>query len=163
MEPEAFAHAFKGEIRVLLTWTRVHLPEISVEERTIEDRGALAMLRTVWYVTPDGRLGDWRAPENRALRVGEAGASHDVLPPESRTHIAAFQEAFRQSPGPVELDLPAYGLPGGEALVLDGTHRLVAACVAEVGVRIRLATLRGPIDPRILPDLAHYVYGSPAR
>ncbi|MGW0570844.1 hypothetical protein [Streptomyces tauricus] len=49
-------------------------------------------------------------------------------------------------------------MPDGADLILDGTHRAVAALRARAHVTVFLYVLLGPTDPTILPDLAHHLH-----
>jgi hypothetical protein len=56
-------------------------------------------------------------------------------------------------PGPVQLTLPAYDVERGY-LLLDGAHRSIATVRAGVEYNVELAVIHGPIDQRVLRDLA---------
>ena len=40
--------------------------------------------------------------------------------------------------------------------MLDGNHRAVAVAVARVPFRALIVAIDGPLDPGVLPDLAHF-------
>jgi hypothetical protein len=76
-------------------------------------------------------------------------------PADRLARIARFEAVFGQERQPVQLVLPALRI-GSRCLLLDGTHRAVAAHRSSAEVRIFLFTLHGPLSADILPDLAHY-------
>ncbi|WUI02707.1 hypothetical protein OHR68_13155 [Spirillospora sp. NBC_00431] len=52
--------------------------------------------------------------------------------------------------------LPVLRAGPGRELILDGTHRAVAAHGAGVPVTLFVFALHGPVRPAMLPDLVHH-------
>ncbi|MEV6828051.1 hypothetical protein [Amycolatopsis sp. NPDC051102] len=141
-----------GGIRVLLDWTRL-AAECRIEASTSRSAAMLGDLRTVWYAGPDGRDGEFRDPGARPLRVRETGCTEATWSAERAARISDFETRFRADPGPVQLALPVYVLGDDGFLLLDGTHRAVAAHRAGGEVRLLMFAVHGPRDETMLPDL----------
>lgn len=152
-----FITVFKdGGVRAWLDWDALEDAGCAVREQFSRSPDVLGGLFTVWYQTADGTDGDWRNPGDRPLRVAECADAMDIWPADRRDRIHGFADAFRGDDRPVQLVLPAYAVGGDGAVLLDGTHRAVAAHLSGADVRIMLFVLDGPLDPRVLPDLGHH-------
>ncbi|MEA5364715.1 hypothetical protein VA596_34650 [Amycolatopsis sp., V23-08] len=150
-----FARFFgDGGIRTLLDWRRLEA-ECRIEATTSRSRVLLGDLRTVWYNGPDGRDREFRDADARPLRVRETGRTEASWPEGRAARIAEFEARFRGDGGPIQLTLPVYALGDDEFLLLDGTHRAVAAHRTGGNVRLALFAVHGPVDEAMLPDLRH--------
>lgn len=138
-----------GRVRVLLDWSRVH-GQCRAERSVVRSRELLGDLFTVWYVGPDRTPREFNAVDAWPLRV------RDVPEPWRAEQIRPLRHEFARSGQAVHLLLPAYGLPDGGALLLDGTHRAVAAYQSGAPVVVELWTVHGPVDAAMLPDLRHH-------
>lgn len=145
-----------SEMGVRLSWDSLGNSDITVKEIYSRSRDALANLYTVWYATPEGKNGDWRNGPDHPLRVGEATQTLDDWPAKRVSGVGSFRTQFEKLGHPVQLTLPAYAPNGRDIIILDGTHRAVAAYLADKGVRLVVFALQGPRDPGILPDLMYY-------
>jgi len=143
-------------MRAWLSWDLLRKPDTQITEIYSRSRDDLANLHTVWYATPEGANGDWRNASDRPLRVSEAAQTFNDWPSERAPHINFFQTQFERYGYPIQLTLPAYSPNGHDTIILDGTHRAVAAHLAQKDVRLIIFALQGPCDPDILPDLMHY-------
>ncbi|MEU5266543.1 hypothetical protein [Amycolatopsis sp. NPDC021455] len=143
-----------GGIRAKLNWARL-AAECRVEVSAGRSRALLGDLRTVWYAGPDDRNREFRDVDARPLRVRETGLTESSWPAGRAARIAEFEARFRAEAGPVQLPLPGYALGDGGFLLLDGTHRAVAAHRTGGDVRLLLFTVHGPLDEAMLPDLRH--------
>ncbi|NUT99820.1 MAG: hypothetical protein HOY78_48200 [Saccharothrix sp.] len=132
-----------GSVRVLLDWDAVAGCEVDL--RVSRSRDLLGGLFTVWYAGG----AEFDADGARPLRVRDAV---DERP----DRIAPIEASLRAANRPVQLTLPVYALPGDDHLLLDATHRSVAAFRSGLPVRLLLFALRGPVDPAVLPDLRHH-------
>jgi hypothetical protein len=150
-----FVDAFQNSVRVQLAWERLASPEFSVTHAVCRSTDLLGSMFTVWYEDQYGGDGDWRRP-GRPLRVSQAGKTELDWPAERRQRVSSFERMYAQALEPVRLELPTYALSKGGLLILDGTHRAVAAHRALVKVWLHLHTVHGPINEDILPDLRHH-------
>lgn len=150
-----FVTVFDATVRAWLDWSRV-LTECTVDESFSDSRAELGELFTVWYAGPRGQHAGYDGPGARPLRVGETSLTEATWPTERATKIETMSASHAGSARePVVLPLPAYRVGAG-AVILDGTHRAVAAYRARAEVRLMLFILDGPTDPEILPDLRHH-------
>ena len=111
----------------------------------------LARCFAPWYAPAPGRLG-WRP-----LRITEVPhhLEADHTPRDRSRGIREYVGRFREE-GVRPFALPAYALPGGEFLILDGNHRLSALAMAGVAFAVTLAVVVGPLRQECLPDLVHW-------
>jgi hypothetical protein len=151
-----FEEAFRDSgLRVELAWERLRAPEFSVSHTVSRSARLLGAMFTVWYEDLLGKDGAWDRP-GRPLRVREVMRTKDDWPADRGRRVSSFHNAFAVASEPAQLVLPTYALPGGELLILDGSHRAVAAHRAAVPVRLLIYTLRGPVEEGVLPDLRHH-------
>jgi hypothetical protein len=143
-----------GGIRARLDWTRL-AAECRIETFTSRSPALLGDLWTVWYAGPDGRDREFRDADAQPLRVREAGRTEASWPARRAARIAGFEARFRGDGGLIQLPLPVYVLGDGGFLLLDGTHRAVAAHRTGGDVRLLLFAVHGPLDEGMLPDLRH--------
>jgi hypothetical protein len=143
-------------VRAMLNWELLTQLDCPVAESYSRSRKVLGNLFTVWYQRPDGSPGDWHGESDRPLRVREAAAAPSRISADRRQRVEEFIKTFAQDPEPVQLVLPGYTVAAKDVLILDGTHRAVAAFLAKVEVRLLIFSLAGPLDARVLPDLRRY-------
>ncbi|MGP4111336.1 hypothetical protein ACTWP5_10505 [Streptomyces sp. 4N509B] len=166
MRLDDFVTVFRDDaVRVELDWDAVLAEgsrgEVGVSGTYSRSRRLLGALYTVWYEGADGADADVRQAAARPLRVAETGRTERSWPAERTRRVTRFEQAFRAAAEPVRLVLPAYAVGGG-LLLLDGTHRSVAAHRAGVPVRLLVYALHGPSRAELLPDLRHHAtVGSP--
>ena len=116
----------------------------------------LSSFFTVWYINPDGLNGDWRNAGDSPLRIRDAVKAFDIWPDDRKQRVEAFRAKFIRRSEPVQLVLPAYAPNDRDIILLDGTHRAMAAFMAQSGIRLLVFAVNGPCDPDVLPDLLHY-------
>jgi hypothetical protein len=143
-----------GGIRARLDWTRL-AGECRIEAFTSRSRALLGDLRTVWYAGPDGRDREFRDADAQPLRVRETGRTEATWPAGRAARIAGFEDRYRADAGSAQLPLPVYALGDDEFLLLDGTHRSVAAHRAGVAARLLIFVVHGPVEEAMLPDLRY--------
>ncbi|MGK3089656.1 hypothetical protein ACG93S_11645 [Streptomyces sp. WAC01490] len=160
MTVNQFEDAFHNGVRVQLNWQRLVSYEPFVTRTVCDSTVLLDSMFTVWYEDQHGGNGDWCNP-GRPLQVSQAERTESDWPEERRQRVSFFEKKFSQTLEPVQLILPTYALGRGGLLLLDGTHRAVAAHRASVRVSLDLHTVHGPVDEDILPDLRHYAPGEP--
>ena len=158
MNTEDFIRMFgSGPIRALLDWSRIAEPEVIVHHDFHTSLDRLARMHTLWYADPTGRLASYTDPTAAPLTVGQAAVLDMSDVPKRQQTLDVFTERAGRSTEPVQLVLAAYRLQDRRDVLLDGTHRAVAAVRANACVTVFSFVLVGPADPGILPDLSHYL------
>jgi hypothetical protein len=143
-------------IRSWISWDILDSLGCEITEVYTRSIEVLGSFYTVWYTSPDGGNGDWRSPQDSPLTVSETLKAAGGWPNDRKRRVAAFQDAFSQQREPIQLVLPAYAPNDRDTILLDGTHRAVAAYIAKVDVRLLVFIVQGPCSPAVLPDLQHY-------
>ena len=128
-----------GSVKAQLNWQRINDSLFQVTEFLGHSLDYLGDLLTAWYVDSPG--------SNRA-KPAKA---------ERQARIAEFEKAFTAYRESVQLILPGYEIGSHATLILDGTHRAVAAYRHRVPVRLFVFSLCGPVNEGLLPDLRHYL------
>lgn len=118
----------------------------------------LGSLETVWYIQPDGSLGDWRDQASRRVSVQETIGIPDFPSVESAAYISYLTAHAENEAVPTILVLPCYRTQTGKLLILDGNHKAVAAFRAKQEVRLLVFAVTGIDNPLILPDLLHEIH-----
>src|SRR5262245_38476845 len=130
--------------------------ECSVSRKSIQAAQELRDLYVPWYL--DRKTGapvGWNHPNASPVTVGEVAADLSVWPAK-QSEIQRYRTMYTAVAAPIMLTLPAYSLPNGRKLILDGKHRLIGLALAETGFEITLWCIDGPIDENALPDLRHW-------
>ncbi|WP_420031360.1 hypothetical protein ACN2WE_00055 [Streptomyces sp. cg28] len=158
MTTEEFILLFgsSGHVRAALNWSRLTDKQFHVQHRFHTSPDRLGQMNTLWYTGPDGTPVEYTHPQAAPLTTRQASKTDMRSLPQRENTLTRLTKQASGSLEPVQLVLPAYRLPNGTDLILDGTHRAVAALRAQARVTVFLYVLLGPADPTILPDLAHY-------
>lgn len=143
-------------MRAWIAWDILDGLRCDISETYTRSADVLSRFYTVWYISPDGLNGDWRNAQDSPLRVGDAIQTINSWPDHRKQKVAAFRKSFAQRREPVQLVLPAYAPNDRDTILLDGTHRAVAAYLARVSIRLLVFAVRGPCNVDVLPDLQHY-------
>lgn len=149
---------FQPVIRASLDWVALARLGAAVSVEVADSRDALGAVHTVWYADADGAETGYAQPGARPLTIAEVA---EVLPrwegkhPERVAEFEADMLARSRQGEPLLLTLPAYAVRGGW-LLMDSTHRAVAAYRSGLPVRLLLLGLLAPVDAAILADLRHY-------
>ncbi|WP_146241188.1 hypothetical protein [Actinokineospora spheciospongiae] len=152
MDLVEFRELFAESMRVWIDWDRLALSDATVGLQVISQREQHGDLLTVWYMTADRTPGDWRDGQAVPMTVAEAASTPTAWPPERRERLKTLAHSFGGSGGQLVLAVPAYRVDDRQ-LLLDGSHRTVAAFSSGVSVRILVLSIDGPMDPLVLPDL----------
>lgn len=157
-----FQTLFSESIRAMLSWQRLLDANPPIDTIVTADLRSLGELRTVWYRDADGGPGDWKQPDHAPLTVAEAATTPRSWTTEKRDKIEGLRRHFLTYPEPNQLLLPCYRTQG-EYLLLDASHRTVAAFLAGKETRALMLVVSGPTDHAILADLdrASYLSDSP--
>jgi len=142
-------------IRSWFDWGRLQPPEFTVVECFSKSKAVLGKLETVWYVWPDGSLGDWRNQGNRRVNVEEAAQLNRFPNDKSYDYIRHLMAQMQDASAPLMLVLPCYRTRGGKLLILDGNHRAIAAFKSGKDIRLLIFAVAGLDNPLVLPDLLH--------
>ena len=68
-----FEITFRGSgVRSWISWDILSGLDCEIEEIYTSSASVLSGFYTVWYISPDGKNGDWRNPQDRPLTIGEA-------------------------------------------------------------------------------------------
>jgi hypothetical protein len=153
MDVSDFKTLFGGSIRTWLDWEALDDENAAVQDMVISTRQDLGNLYTVWHVDPEGNPGEWSHPQHRPLPVAEAAFRQ--WPEGRQEKIERLRQEFAGRAEPAVLTLPAYRA-GEDLIVLDSSHRAVAAYLAEVDLRVLVIVLDGPFSSLVLPGLARF-------
>ena len=92
----------------------------------------------------------WPEYGDRALTIGELVRR---MRGDAQIHPFHKVTSMRTNP-PNNETYPAYHVGDGKLLLLDGAHRCMSLARAQYDYHIEFAVIYGPIDHRIIPDLA---------
>jgi hypothetical protein len=155
-----FITVFRGAgIRSWFDWDRLEPGSYSVIEEYSRTKSVLGRLETVWYVWPDGSLGDWRNQDNRRVCVEEAASLTRFPNDKGLAYINELAVRIDNATAPEILVLPCYRTRTGKSLLLDGNHRAIAAFRSKRDVRLMIFAVTGADNPLLLPDLIHETKG----
>lgn len=140
-------------VRVLLDWHALFEARATTSLRVLHSPEEIHRLFTTWYVaTHENREISFRDAVSRPLRIGALSGSLTMLEPGRASKMAEIAAA--QGSGTGTWVVPCYRLTNDDLLLLDGNHRLGAMAVHGVVARVLVVVIHGPLDPKILPDLA---------
>lgn len=149
-----FATRFGSEVRVRFNWRRFGAEgwPISIE-RLMPDQ--LCRVYTPWYES-NGRIGAaYYELDARPLSVVEAARRRLEFDAKRAADIQEKVDLIASSD--ISLEVPAFALPGGRFLLLDGNHRIVALVASGHDAPVTLHAVTGPIESDALPDLARWI------
>jgi hypothetical protein len=142
-------------VRSWFDWDRLQSPRLTVVECFSKSKSVLGKLETVWYIWPDGSLGDWRNQDNRRVSVEEAAQLDRFPNAKSHDYIRRLTAQMQAASLPLMLVLPCYRTRDGKLLILDGNHRAIAAFKSGQDTRLLIFAVTGLDNPLVLPDLLH--------
>lgn len=147
-----FQTLFSGSIRAMVSWQRLLDADPPIDTVVTADLRFLGQLRTVWYRDADGGPGDWKYPDHEPMTVAEAASTPQSWTTEKTDKIESLRRHFLTYAEPNQLLLPCYQLQDGY-LLLDASHRTVAAFLAGKETRTLMLVISGPLEHAILADL----------
>lgn len=156
MSAATFEQFFRPCVRVLFDWASFLIERWPVRLSVVEDRHALAEFRIPWNFAASGQVVKYDHPEATPAMLGSMPGRLTVLEACRRESILRIASAFAAERPPVILLVPTYHLPDNGHLVLDGTHRLTALVVSGVPCKVLTATVHGPLDRSVIPELRHW-------
>jgi len=157
MDYEELLNCYSG-VDVCLDWTMAL--DWKIESHILTSSDDIRRLRMPWYLKGDVccRHSDDGA---KPVTVGEVA---DNLAPWhcklKRIYRHAF--CFNRAKSQIQITFPAYYLQDGTSLLLDGNHRAVALVLREMDFKATLHSFHGPMDPKALPDLTHFMQKRPS-
>lgn len=143
-------------IRVQLDWSRLQGAGGQVTTMVFSELEELSSFVFPWYVVPGNGETTWQDPDGVVLRADDLPTCLKDLRPARRETVLDLAREFGRSRQPVLMILAAYRLTSGCWLLLDGNHRVAALRMRPVPFRALLAGIEGPLDRRIVPDLARH-------
>lgn len=158
MDVQDFRRLFADNIRALLAWDLLAAADACISERVITDVEELGRLSTVWYRDRHGGAGDWSDPSSTPQSVQEAVEHRQEWAHDRKDRVETFRLEYLRYSEPILMTIPAYKTSAGD-LMLDSTHRAVAAYMSSRDVRVLIMAIEGPISAAILPDLSHFPIG----
>lgn len=144
-----FEKGFREAIRVDIDWDRLSAlsPRVSVE--VVDPRELQLVLP--WHRKDEQleNIGDW-------VTLKEIPIAIHMLHPATRSGVLAYAAEMSRNPESQLLNVPAWRLPGGGRLAIDGCHRLAAMRISGSPGKVCLWTLEAPFDPELMPLLARF-------
>lgn len=156
MNISEFRRLYEGSIRALLDWDLLEAESAPVKLTVCSERRVLGDIHTVWYRSPSGEPGDWRNNEDNLQTVAEASRSPRSWTGPKRQLVRQFAEQNSRNLEPLIMTLPTYQI-GTELILLDSTHRLIAAFKGDREIRALIIAVQGPVLPEVLPDLNRFL------
>jgi hypothetical protein len=141
-----FRRLFQDSIRVQLNWDALDDPAV----RAIVARSPQELTNwfTPWYRADHGST-TWDNPAATPIPVTEPGLL-------DREPVAALAAHMHEQRAPtVQVLAATYAVPQGQ-LILDGNHRIAGALGSGKRFAVLALSVEGPLDPKILPDLARF-------
>lgn len=143
-------------IRVQLDWSRLQSAGARVNSMVLSELVELSSFFFPWYAIQGNGETTWENPDGVILRADDLPTRFKDLLPARQEAVLDLAHEFGRSRQPVLMILVAYRLTSGCWLLLDGNHRVAALRMHPVPFRALLAEVEGPLDRRILPDLARH-------
>lgn len=154
-----FSRFYRAHIRVRFDWDRLEREQWPIRMSVIDDPLDLREWSTPWYLRGDKDEVGYGDDGAKPLRLGDFPGVLQCLSEKRRTLIQTLGAAFNNSRQPVQVSVPVYSLGRRGSLLLDGNHRLAALVTTGKAFKLMAFTVYGPLDPEVLPDVAHWMDG----
>nr|WP_199045498.1 hypothetical protein [Dyella sp. ASV24] len=142
-----FKYHFGQPIRVSLNWQLLSESNASIKLQQLQLPGDAGRIFTPWYLDGSGA----------ACNYFDQGAVPQNVSSAAQSEALKKRHGFHYQHGaPTVVVAPAYGLPDGGVLLLDGNHRVVSAYLGGVNLLLMAFVIEGPLDAQILPDLEYW-------
>lgn len=148
-------HLYRSQMRVHFSWDRLREGQWPIDLVVMDNVEALSRWFVPWYLREDHEV-HYDQPHAEPLRLVDVARQLSSLNGGRRRLIETIADDLKRHSDPLHLDLPVYSLGEAGLLVLDRNHRLSALLLADRPFRLITFRIRGPIDPRVLPDLIHW-------
>lgn len=148
MNHQEFQLYFGPDIRVQLNWTTFVSSNWPIELRYMSLPEQSDLIYTPWYASADGSPCEYNSANAKPQSIASV-ALNDALLACKKVLGTAHPDSL--------LVVPAYRLRYDSILLLDRNHRAVSAQVAASKAGLAAFIIHGPLNERVLPDLAHWV------
>jgi hypothetical protein len=156
MTPEEFMAEFGTVITVCFNRQRFLAERWPVTVHQLADRSDFSRCFIPWYLDGAGGFIQNATPADAPLQVCTVPTRFATLPDLQRQVIQHYAQQIQQATGPIVFRIPAYTLPRGRFLVLDGNHRLSARTLFPQPFSLAVCSVDGPIDGTALMDLRYW-------
>ena len=143
-------------IRVQVDWSRLDSAEDCVATMVLSQPSDLSRFVLPWYVHPVLGETTWDDPAGQPLCADDLPARVPELSASRQEAVLRIARAHGRCDHPVLVTVTGYELPAGRWLVLDGNHRLAALLLRPTPFRALFVGVKGPLDRRVVPDLARH-------
>lgn len=150
---DEFKERFCSSIRVQFNWAYFGAQDWPMSEITMTDPD-LGSVFTPWYEIEGVPGAGYEQAGASPMSVERAACLLNKFAPELKAAIQQKINALDICDG--RIVVPAYQLPDGKYLLLDGNHRLVALAVSKKQRTVVLHVVEGPPLAEVLPDLIHW-------
>ena len=140
-----FKAGFEEQIRMEIDWAKLEATKASVS-LTICSPQQLQIILPWHRKSGLENNGDW-------LQLEEIPAAIPELHPATRSAVLEYASSLSKNPQGQLLNVPAWRLPGGRLLALDGCHRLSGMKISGCKGQVCLWILDAPFDPQLMPFL----------
>lgn len=154
---ELFRRFFAPSMRVRLDWDRLMKSPCHVQVTVIENLAEIAGWKMPWHFDQSGCEGRYDSEGARPISLCDTGVHINKMNKQRRFLIDRLIAAYQSDQHPVAFVAPTYFIEPTASLILDANHRLAAAYLAKVPLRVMNFAIHGPIDPQIIPDLKHWI------
>jgi hypothetical protein len=157
---EWFARQFSPHITVCLQWERLLAERWPVQVQVYDGPDELKRCFPPWYLR-DGEEVGCHVAGARPFRVADFPEVFGSLEPPRRAKIIEWMHRFRESKRPETVIVPMYDFGGDGCVLLDANHRAAGLTMSGIPCSVVAVTVRGPLDPNVLPDLGPHMQASP--
>jgi len=152
-----FIRAFRPVVRVLLDWEQLESGRFAVQLTTVSEPTSLDYWYTPWYFDAQGNEVSYDMGTATPVSISQAADGLKGLSSARQQSIEELTIEFSRRSDPIQIPVAMYTLTHGRCLVLDGSHRLIAAAISKRPFIILSFVVHGPLNASILPDLAHWM------
>ena len=153
----AFAAEFSRQITMPMCWRIIVAENYRITTHLLSNRARLGNYFVPWYVSPAGKECPLQEDGAKALSLADVRANLKYLDARRIGRIVKHRVAFTMQTKPIEFRVPAYSMPDSRYVVLDGNHRLSALALLDVRFCVTICAIEGPMEPRLLWNLAYWL------
>jgi hypothetical protein len=153
MTPHEFDTKYRSLVGVRFNWERFLAEGWPVVRRVFSAPQDFSSSFAPWYLGTRRAEVAFNAPDATPVRFGDIPRVLPQLSPIHQLGILSYVEIFRHHANGVTVSAPAYVLPNGRFVALDGNHRLAALVLVDKPCRVEVDEVGGPLDAGCLADL----------